>query len=493
MRESIKTTMSKRFADNIVKKRIMREFDSGFAEMIRVNVAYAITLAECGFITRKDAKEIIAGFRYVEAHMTREDCKPELEDFYFNIERRMFDRVGSKVGGKLHMGRSRNDIGATLNRMVVRKSVWEILDLLLELKELLIQKAAENTDTVMTGYTHSQPGQPITLGHYYTALNSALNRDFQRILNAYHSVNLSPYGAAAFAGTSFPVDRQMLSDLLGFDDVLENTIDCISARDYYAELAAAFSILATNISRAAEDMNFWATFENGILEIGGEVAVCSSIMPQKRNPVSLEMAKAKSGHIISGLAGILTLLKGTCFSNTMDLPEVPVPYWNTVEQVKQMLICMIESVTYCTIRKDRARRQAAENLCTVTSLADYMVKTFGISFTDAHDIVGNIVSVVIEEGSYISGFTPERIRQESRIVLDTELHMTEEEILSVLEPFGNVETKTNIGGPSRTSVKAMIAKAERILQTEKEELQEIRSQVEASEQTLAQKEEELAL
>ena len=492
MRESIKVAMSGRFANEVVRNEIANDFRVALPDMIRLNIAFAVSLAENGLLDEESAGTIISGFRYVEKNMTEDDVKGELEDFYFNVERRMFEKVGSAIGGKLHLGRSRNDIAAVLNRMAARRSVWEVLELLVELQTLLLKKAEENTDTVITGYTHFQPGQPITLGHYYTALNNALSRDFVRIKNAYENANRSPYGAAAFAGTSFPIDREGLASLLGFDSVLENTLDCISARDYYLELASAFSIMATNISRAAEDLYFWSTFENGILEVGGEIAVCSSIMPQKRNPVSLEMARAKAGHIIGGQAAITTILKGTSFSNTMDLFEIPLPYWQMISQVKQMLICMIESVTYCRVNRERAVRQAAENLCTVTSLADYMVKQYKISFTDAHDIVGNIVSIVLEDKSLIAGFTPERISEESKKVLGFEINMSENEISAILDPYKNVETKIHVGGPSRESVRSMIKSGNATVSKEADKLCDMKNKVSDAYSVLEKKADKLA-
>lgn len=484
MRESIQTNLSKRFSGEVIEPEVKHDFEFALDDMIRLNVAYAIMLFDCKLIDGDSTKKIIDGFRYVQKHMSKDDINGELEDLYFNVERQMFKKVGSKIGGRLHMGRSRNDIHAVLNRLEIRKSVWEVLELVIELQNTLLAMAAENVETVITGYTHFQPGQPITLGHYYTAFNNALCRDFIRILNAYHTANISPYGAAAFAGSSFPIDRQKLSDLLGFDGVMENTLDSIASRDYYAELLSAYSLMACNVSRVSEDMYFWATFENGILDVGGEVAICSSIMPQKRNPVSLEMARAKASHIIGGLAGSLTLLKGSPFNNTMDLFEMPQIYWSAVNQVKQMLICMIETLAHCKIRKDRALKQAEDNLCTVTSLADYMVKHHGISFTDAHDIVGNIVAITLSEGSLIAGFTPERLREQSKKVLGSEILLTAEEIKSVLDPFNNIQTKSGIGGPSVSSVKQMVSNGEDEVKLETQSLFKLKEQVRRAYNTL---------
>lgn len=255
MRESIKTEMSPAFAE-IMLDSCVNDYRRSFDEMILLNKAYAVMLADKEIIDKASAVAIIDGLEHVRQTLRAEDLKGSLEDFYYNIERAMFDKVGAKVGGRLHCGRSRNDVHATEGRMEVRKTVWAVAKQVADLQELLLEKAAENIDAVMTGYTHWQPGQPITLGHYYMAIFQALSRDFKRIQHAYENVNQSPYGAAAAFGTGFDIDRQELADLLGFDSVLENTLDCIASKDYINELMAAYSILAVNLSRMAEDMYF---------------------------------------------------------------------------------------------------------------------------------------------------------------------------------------------------------------------------------------------
>ena len=484
MRERIKTELSDKFSRMVLLPEITNDYRVAFREMILLNKAYAIMLAKIKIIDVQAAKQILEGLSYVETKLKPAELSGKLEDFYFNVENALFERVG-KVGGKLHAGRSRNDIHATIGRMGIRKTVWQVLDEVVALQKLLLVKAGENKDAVMTGYTHFQPGQPITLAHYYLAIYSALVRDFGRIKNAYENLNISTYGVAAFAGSSFPVDRQMLCDLLGFDKVMENSLDCIASKDYILQLLAAYSIMAVNISRMAEDMYFWATYENGILDPGGEISICSSIMPQKKNPVSLEYAKSKAAHTIAALNSSLIVLKGISYSNTMEIFEASTLYWEGTEQLLQAVCSISETVSYSKLRRKLAARKAAENLCTVTSLADYMVKFWEISFTEAHHIVGRIIAIITEDGTGIKGITPKLIGQESEAVLGYKIEISAAQIHSVLDPFNNVESKQGVGGPSTKSVTNMLENAQVSLAEEKSWLQDAKAHVQAAYAKLA--------
>ena len=371
MRESIKVNQSKRYIDEIVMPNMRHDYEIGFPELILLNKAYAVMLADRGILDKEAAFKITEGLDYVGKTLKPDDLNGELEDIYFNVERPMFEKIGSETGGRLHCGRSRNDVYATMTRMEIRKTVWSVLDELVDFQRMLLQKAEENTDAVMTGYTHWQPGQPMTLGYYYMAVYAGLARDFRRIQSAYQNLNQSPYGAAAFAGTGFNTDRQQLAELLGFDSTMENCLDAIASKDYIIELLAAYTSLSVDISRLAEDLYFWATFENGIIEIGGEIANCSSIMPQKRNPTTIEQAKSKSGHVIGNLMGAITTLKSAPYTNVMDIFETATPYYECLGQLHQQMVCISETVKYTSLRREKALKMAGDNLCTVTSLADY--------------------------------------------------------------------------------------------------------------------------
>lgn len=484
MRESLDAGLSERYCKDILEPEIKHDFEVAFDDMIKMNIAYAVMLSKVDLISKEEAKIIISGLQEVQNSMTVDDVSGYLEDLYFNMERRMFSVIGAEVGGKLHTGRSRNDIHAVMARMEMRPSVLKILDLLLELLDLLIKKSKENIDTVITGYTHYQPGQPITLAHYYMSVFNALSRDFERIFNAYKTLNRSPYGAAAFAGSSFEIDRDILADLLGFDGIVENTLDCIASRDFVPELLAAYSILATNISRVAADMYFWATFENGMLEVGSEVACCSSIMPQKRNPVTLEASRSKAGYVIGGLTSALTVLKGAPFTNTVDTCSIDFAYFPAAEQMVHSIVCLLESIKYSSIRKDRAFESAKINLCTMTSLAEHLVKREKISFTQAHDIVGNIAAIVTENKSYIAGVSDVLLKEESQKVLGYEINMSQDEIDQVLDPIKNIETKVTVGGPSQIAVNNMINEAEKFFEAKVSAVASLKKTIEDADKDL---------
>jgi argininosuccinate lyase len=387
------------------------------------------------------------------------------------LEHAFFAIVGREVGGRLHTGRSRNDIYATLVRMEVRKSLWEVLQKNIDVQGALLKQAMEQRDVVITGYTHTQPAQPITVGHYGTAVLQALRRDFGRLQSAYRTTNMCPYGAAALAGTIFPVNRQRLSDLLGFEGVLINSLDCVGARDYILEAEAASAIMMVTISRLAQDLYLWATEEFGLLEIGGEIAISSSIMPQKKNPISLELAKAKASHILGAFVSSASVLRNTPFSLCMDLFETPTMYWEARRQTLQALELIVETLRYSRIRKDRALERAKQNFSTVTALADLLVLKCGISFSEAHSIVGDMVGAVLDEGIGMAGMSASLLRAASLRVLDRELVLSEEDIQRAIDPRENILSKQTLGGPSPQRVQEMLSEAQSLLRSQSEWLE----------------------
>ena len=484
----IKAEVSNYFKDEIIYPGIVQEYENGFNEMILLNKAFAIMLMEEKIVDAGDAKVILEGLTYVEENFTYKDLDGKYEELYFNMEQYLIQRIGVKVGGKLHTGRSRNDIYATLWRMETRKSVWNIMQTIIELQEMFLEKAQENIDTVITGYTHMQPAQPVTLGFYYSAALSVLNRDFARLADAYARLNLSPYGAAALAGTGFGINREKLSGLLGFDGVLSNTLDCVGSRDYLLEVETALSIMMINLSRIIQDHYLWCTNEFGILDIGGEVAVCSSIMPQKKNPVSLELAKAKAGHIIGSLVSSLCVLKNTPFSLCMDLFEAHSQYWQGQKEAVHALKLLTETLKYSTFRKELAYDRAKSNFSTVTALADLLVVKFNISFAEAHDIVGSMVASVIDQDLPIECMDDRLLRKASKEIIGTELEVTQAEITNALEPHANVRSKTSVGSPGKEEVGKMLAEAALELENNKKWLTDRKAQVAAAYKALEKKE-----
>ena len=456
MRERIKVKLCDEFVNEITLPAMHVDFQRGFEAMILLNKVYAIMLAKQEIIAESDAKQILAGLAYTQETLTEDKLDPQLEGLFFNIEKTMMEKTGP-VGGKLQTGRSRNDFHATLLRMEVRDSIWPLLERLLKFQDIVLQTAEENKETVITGYTHFQPGQPITYGHYLTAMSSAFTRDFERIKAAYVNTNQSPYGTAAFAGSSFPVDRQFLSDLLGFDSVLESSLDSIGSRDYIVELDAAYALMALNVSRFSEDLYIWATHEFGTLDFGGEISICSSIMPQKKNPCTLEFARGKAGHSIGVLMSAISSLKNAPYTNNGDGHSAIGLYWDGLANTMTALGMLMITIKHSKINKERAYENTATNYCTVTNLADFMVKEYGISFKQAHDIVGNAVGILDEKKLGIRDIDSKMMKQCCKDLLGYELEISDEQIVSVLEPFNNIQGKVTVGGPSVSSVTDMIA------------------------------------
>ena len=477
MRERIDVELSERFQKNILLPEAQRDYEVVFEELIQLNKIYALGLKRIGYLSPEDCKTIIDALDYVFETLKFEDISGNCEDLYFNFEQAMVKKIGVEIGGRLHTGRSRNDIYSALTRMEVRKSSWVVIDRLIELQETLLSEAKVNTRTVITGHTHNQPGQPITLAHYYTALCYALSRDFQRIRNAYNNTNRSPYGAAAFAGGTFSIDEEYLCKLVGFDETIENSLDAIASKDYAVEMEMAYTLMMNNISRFATDMYFWSSFENGILDLGGEVAICSSIMPQKKNPVCFEYAKAKGGHTIAGMISSLSVLKNAPYTNNEDIFESTVMYEDTVEQTLQGMDIFIEAIKYSKIRKEKAEEAARTNYSTITGLADHLVQAYGFSFEQAHAILGSIVGEVTDTNQSIDDIHPDIVQRITKEITGKDIVISEAEIREALDPWTNICRKKTPGSPNEERVKAMITDLERIIEEEKNWIREKKQHV----------------
>ena len=461
MRERLKEELSEFITEQVLLPMVQNGYRESFPEMILLNKAYVIMQAETGMMDQESCETLLAGLDAVYRDLKPEDLSGKKEDIYFNVEQALLEKVGKKAGGKLHAGRSRNDLSLTLNRMYVRRTIWSVLDALLTLQKTLLITAEANLDTVMTGYTHIQPAQPTTFGHYCTALFNVLARDFTRIREAYAVVNRSPYGAAAFAGTGFPVDRDRLAKLLGFDGLVENTLDSVASRDYLIQVEMAYTLMMLNISRFAEDMDIWASYEFDLLKLGGETAICSSIMPQKKNPIAIELARAKAGHAVGALVSAMTMLKGTPFSIHLDQFDSAASYCGEVDQVLQGVGLLNEVLLHSHINKEGALEKARHNLCTVTALADELVRRFGITFGEAHAIVGHIVAVITEQNQGTDAITPELLREAAQEVAGTDLFLDAEALHKILDPRENVNSKVTPGGPNAASVRNMIEEGKR--------------------------------
>lgn len=455
-RNRLKAEMSPYFRKEIAEPGILLEYRHGFEEMILLNKAYAKMLLQQKIISIEEARTILEGLDYVRDHFTEQDIDGKYEELYFNLEQKFLEKVGIAVGGRLHTGRSRNDIYATLWRMETRKSIWALCAEIIALQRRMLELAREYRICIMTGYTHMQPAQPITVGYYYTAAIEALGRDFDRLREAYERTNQETLGAAALAGTGFPIDRKALEEMLGFEGIVDNAMDCVGNKDYLLETESAIAILMVHLSRFAQDHYIWCTNEFGYAEVGGEIAIVSSIMPQKKNPVTLEMVKAKAANMMGAFVSGCAITKNTLFSLCMDLFEMHAAYWPAWESSRDALRLFHETLKHFTFHKERMYEAAKSNFSTVTELADFLVRKHNISFSEAHDIVADMVNVLAESQKEITEMNAALLKQSSEQVIGKALEATDDEIWTVLDPYLNVCGKTSLGSPGEESLRQML-------------------------------------
>ena len=457
MRERLGVPLAPEVVEYIVKPRT-DSLDRDFRLMMLINRAHAVMLASQSILDRDVVRALLDAMAELEAEGVEhlyEDPGPE--DLYSTMEQALIQRVGADAGGRLHTGRSRNDLGSTMTRMAARERFLSFLEPLLELRKVLLGLANEHADTVMPGYTHLQPAQPTTLGHYLASVSLAMQRDSDRLLEAYPRLNLNPLGACAFAGTGFPIDRDLTAGLLGFDGLVESTTDAVASRDYASEILAAVASLGVTLSRLAQDLYLWCSDEFSTMEIASEAAFSSSIMPQKKNPGTLEHIKAKAAHLIGALTASLTVQKGLNFMHCRDMSHESVdPMWDALTQAEVMITLMRVTVVGLEIDKDLMLKRAAEDFSTATELADLLVREKGLPFRTSHSIVGHTVASAIDQGLRADGITAAMIERAAVEVSGEPLTLTPEQVERALDPVQNLAGKKASGSPSGPETRRLI-------------------------------------
>jgi len=366
------------------------------------SLAHAEMLAAQGVIAAQDLADIQRGLAQIAADIEagRFEWKLELEDVHLNIEARLTALVGD-AGKRLHTGRSRNDQVATDVRLWLRGEIDQLGLLLLAMQRALVELAAQHSDTVMPGYTHMQVAQPVSFAHHLLAYVEMFARDADRLADVRKRVNQLPLGAAALAGTSYPLDRERVARALGFDGLCQNSLDAVSDRDFALEFSAAASICMIHVSRLSEEIVLWMSQNFGFIDLADRYCTGSSIMPQKRNPDVAELARGKSGRVIGHLMGLLTLMKGQPLTYNKDNQEDKEPLFDTVDTLADTLRIMAEMVGGISVKADAMERAALKGYATATDLADYLVKR-GLPFRDAHEAVAHAVKVAIQRGLDLS-------------------------------------------------------------------------------------------
>lgn len=431
-----------------------------FDSQLENHLAHVIMLVEQDIIGKDDGAKIIKElFAIRDMGPDKIEFKPGLTDLYSNIEEWLIKKLGIEVGGKVHTGRSRNDMNSTIERQHTRETILDLCEAITLLLKTLLVEAEKHKDTVIPAYTHhSQQAQPVTLGHFYTSCFQMFSRDMDRILASYARVNLSTMGGAAVATTSFPVNRQRVAELLGFDGFLENSMDACAALDFAYEPASAMAIYINNVGRMAESLLLWNLNEVGISRLAFKYCSYSTIMPQKRNPVSLETLRYSGEWTYGALSTMFNTMKAYPQGNGREPGFVVSLYYEIVEKMIESTYLLEGIVRTLEVDKERALQVTAEGFSTVTDLADEMVKSHGLSFSAAKKIVGRVVVNAHDEKVAIGDIDSAYVARAAKEALGVELVMSDDEIRHALDPVENVTRRSVAGGPSPECVQSMIDK-----------------------------------
>ena len=416
------------------------------------SVAHATMLAEVGVIEPGERDAIVAGLRAIEADIEagRFEWSPSLEDVHMNIEAALTERIG-EAGKKLHTGRSRNDQVATDLRLYAREQTDAVAGGLHRLRGAMLDLAEREADTVMPGFTHLQAAQPITFGHHVLAWHAMLERDTERFADARRRTNRMPLGAAALAGTGFPIDPQFTADLLGFDALCENSLDAVSDRDFVLEFTAAASILMTHLSRMSEELVLWCSPRFGFVSLPDAFCTGSSIMPQKKNPDVPELVRGKAGRVIGSLVGLLTLMKGQPLAYNRDNQEDKEPLFDAADTVRACLAVFTGMIGGLEVNRAVLRDAAGQGHPTATDLADYLVRR-GVAFRDAHEAVGRTVRRAADSGRELAELGLEELQAICGAVVRSDVH----EVLSL---DGSVAARAHPGGTAPARVRDAVRTA----------------------------------
>jgi len=414
------------------------------------SLAHATMLAEQGIISRDDLAAIERGMAQIRDEIAsgRFEWKLELEDVHLNIEARLVQLVGD-AGKRLHTGRSRNDQVATDIRLWLRDAIDQIAAQLRALQRALVDLAAQHADTVMPGFTHLQVAQPVSFGHHLLAYVEMFGRDGERLRDTRARVNRLPLGAAALAGTTFPIDRLRVARLLGFDGVCQNSLDAVSDRDFAIEFTAAAALIMLHVSRLSEELVLWMSPAFGFIDLADRFCTGSSIMPQKKNPDVPELARGKTGRVAGHLTGLLMLMKAQPLAYNKDNQEDKEPLFDTADTVLDTLRIFTDMVGGIRVKPEAMQRAALQGYATATDLADYLVKK-GLPFRDAHEVVARAVRLAVDRGVGLEALPVAELQGLCPLVGD--------DALSVLQLRGSLAARDHLGGTAPNQVRAQVAR-----------------------------------
>ncbi len=419
------------------------------------SIAHAKMLTEVGVLTAVERDAIIEGLNQIQQEIEagQFEWRVDLEDVHMNIEARLTERIGV-TGKKLHTGRSRNDQVATDIRLWLRDEIDRIKDEVTRLQQGILQLAEQEADTIMPGFTHLQTAQPVTFGHHLLAWFEMLSRDYERLVDCRKRVSRMPLGSAALAGTTYPIDRLITCNLLGFEAVSGNSLDGVSDRDFAIEFCSAASLIMMHLSRFSEELVLWTSAQFRFIELPDRFCTGSSIMPQKKNPDVPELIRGKSGRVFGDLTGLLTLMKGQPLAYNKDNQEDKEPLFDAVDTVADSLRAFADMVPAIQARRENMREAALRGFSTATDLADYLVRK-GLPFRDCHEIVGHAVRYGVEHNKDLAEMSLAELKQFSDKI--------EQDVFAVLTLEGSVNARDHLGGTAPAQVKAAIKQAKELL------------------------------
>ena len=423
-----------------------------YAQDIAGSVAHCRMLVRQGIVSKTDGEAILSGLDTVlqEIESGRFEFKTALEDIHMNVESRLREVIGD-AAGRLHTARSRNDQVATDLRLWVRDTIDSLDEQLRGLQETLIGLAEAHAGAAMPGFTHLQPAQPVTFGHHMLAYVEMYGRDRGRFADCRKRLNESPLGAAALAGTSFPIDRRATATALGFDQPMANSLDAVSARDFALEFLAAASICATHLSRQAEELVLWCAPQFDFVRLSDAYSTGSSIMPQKRNPDAAELARAKAGRIFGALQGLLVVMKGLPLAYAKDMQEDKEPVFNAADSLSLTIAAMNGMIGDLTVVRESLLGALDQGFPTATDLADWLVRVLDMPFRDAHHATGAIVGLAEEKGCALASLPLADMQAIATGITD--------DVFSVLSVSASIDSRTSEGGTAVANVRAAIAQA----------------------------------
>jgi argininosuccinate lyase len=415
--------------------------------VVDINKAHVVMLIEQKIIKSSDGAKLLQAL--VKCSDTEFDISAE--DIHMAVEEAVLQQAGSEAGGNLHIAKSRNDQVTTAIHMELRNDLLILMRSLAHMLDHILEVAEKHTNTVIIEYTHLQPAQPVTFAHYLLSCYDALERDMQRLRSAYNRVNLCPLGAGALATTSFPINRERTAELLGFNGLLENSIDAVGSRDFITETVAALTLIAVDLSRFAEDLIIWSTPDFGVVELPDEFTGTSSVMPQKKNPEILEVIRARASQVLGNFVASVAAIKSLPSAYNLDFQEITPELWESVENIHASLDMFHKLLPKLRVATDVSAKTNA-SFVAATELANILVRKYSVPFRTAHKVVGALVKSLVEAKLTFKDATPELVQKTAKKVANLKLSVESRELKELADPLKLVEACGVRGGPAPTEV-----------------------------------------